>query len=214
VRTGTVVQRLLIAIDRLSTWIGKAFAWCIVVLTAIVSYEVFARYLLQAPTDWAYDTAYMLYGTLFMMAGAYTLSRNGHVRGDVVYRRLSPRRQAAIDLILYLLFFFPGVIALVYAGYEFASLSFRMNEHVSSSPGGPPIYHFKAVIPFAGFFLLLQGFAETVRCIQCLRTGAWPRRAHDVEEMEQAIVEEMQEGKSGTQVLDEIHAGKLKGKSA
>lgn len=208
------MERLLSVIDRLSAWVGKAFAWSIVVLTAIVSYEVFARYLLHAPTDWAYDTAYMLYGTLFMMAGAYTLSRNGHVRGDVLYRRFSARWQAAIDLVLYLLFFFPGVIALVYAGMEFASLSWRMNEHVSSSPGGPPLYHFKAVIPLAGFFLALQGFAESVRCVQCLRTGQWPPRTRDVKELEQAIVEEIHEGKSGTQVLDEIHAGKLKGKSS
>jgi TRAP-type mannitol/chloroaromatic compound transport system permease small subunit len=205
------MQRFVWAIDRLNSGVGKAFAWCILVLTLAVSYEVGARYLLRAPTDWAYDTAYMLYGTLFMMAGAYTLARNGHVRGDVLYRYLSPRAQAGLDLCLYLVFFFPGVVALVYAGYEFAAASWAIRERVMSSPGGPPLYPFKTVIPLAGFLLCLQGLAEVARCVICLRTGAWPPRAHDVEELERAILEEVHEGKTRDEILRELHLGRGEG---
>lgn len=201
------MERLLHGIDRLSTFTGKVFAWCILVLMCAVSYEVFARYLLRAPTDWAYDTAYMLYGTLFMMAGAYTLARNGHVRGDVIYRFLSPRRQAALDLALYLLFFFPGVVALVYAGYEFAAASWAIRERVMTSPGGPPIYYLKTVIPLAGAFLFLQGVAEVLRCMLCLHTGSWPRRVQDVEEIEKALLEEIHQSKTRAEILEEIRTG-------
>lgn len=182
------MNRTLLFIDRLSTAVGKLFAWCILILTLVVSYEVFVRYVLGQPTTWAYDVSYILYGTLFMMAGAYALSRNAHVRGDVIYRFFPVKVQASIDLVLYILFFFPGVIALVYSGYFFAKLSFMINEHSSFSPNGPPLYHFKAVIPVAGFFLFLQGAAETVRCVIALRTGAWPQRQHDVEELEKEIL--------------------------
>lgn len=188
------MNRLLLAIDEISAWVGKGFAWSIVILTFAISYEVASRYLLGQPTEWAYDVSYMLYGALFMMAGAYTLSRNGHVRGDVLYRFLRPRTQAGIDLALYILFFFPGVIALVYSGWGFAKLAWVMKEHSSFSPGGPPLYHFKTLIPMAGFFLLLQGIAETVRCVVCLKTGQWPRRLHDVEELEKIILEEAHRG--------------------
>lgn len=184
------MQRFLLLIDRVNAFVGKLFAWAIIVLTLAVSYEVFSRYVMGRPTLWAYDTAYILYGALFMMAGAYTLSRNGHVRGDVIYRLWRPRAQAAIDLVLYILFFFPGILALIFAGYSFAELSWRMNEHSSFTPGGPPLYHFKALIPLSGFFLLLQGIAETIRCLICLRTGAWPERLHDVEEMEKQLMDE------------------------
>lgn len=184
------MERFLFAIDQLSTWSGKLFAWCVLLLTLVVSYEVFLRYALGRPTEWAYDTAYILYGALFIMAGAYTLARNGHVRGDVLYRLWPSRVQAALDLVLYLLFFFPGVIALVYSGYGFAKLSWMMNEHSSFSPGGPPLYHFKSLIPLAGVFLVLQGVAEVIRCVQCLRSGEWPRRLHDVEELEKKIIAE------------------------
>ncbi len=204
------MQRFIICIDRLNTWVGKAFAWCILVLTLSVSYEVGARYLARAPTDWAYDAAYMLYGTLFMMAGAYTLARNGHVRGDVLYRLLSARAQAGLDLALYLVFFFPSVIALIYAGYGFATESWAIRERVMSSPGGPPLYPFKSLIPLAGFFLFLQGLAEVGRCVLCLRSGTWPRRAHDVEEMDKEILEEVCEGKTHEQILKEIHRGTFK----
>src|SRR5690606_12461766 len=164
-------------------------AWCILLLTLAVSYEVFARYVLRAPTTWAYDTAYILYGTLFMMAGAYALSRNAHVRGDFLYRTWRPRVQAGLDLVLYFLFFFPGMLALIYSGYGFAKLSWMMKEHSSFTPGGPPIYPFKALIPIAAAFLVLQGIAEVIRCVICLRTGAWPRRLHDVEEIESVILD-------------------------
>lgn len=180
------MQAFLFTIDRISAWVGKAFAWSILVLTLAVCYEVFSRYVLGAPTDWAFDASYILYGVLFMMAGAYTLSRNGHVRGDVLYGFLSPRKQASIDLVLYVVFFLPGITALIYAGYDFAQMSWELNEHSSLTPNGPPIYHFKTIIPIAGFFVLLQGFAEIIRCVICLREGKWPPRLHDVEEVDVA----------------------------
>jgi TRAP-type mannitol/chloroaromatic compound transport system permease small subunit len=181
---GTPMDRYLHAIDNVSTWAGKACAWAIVVLTAIVCYDVFARYLFRAPTDWAFDASYMLYGALFMMAGAYTLARNGHVRGDVLYGFFPPRVQAGLDLTLYFLFFIPGILALAYAGIDFAQISWGLKEHSSLTASGPPLYHFKTLIPIAGFLVLLQGLAEMARCVICLRTGVWPRRAHDVEEVD------------------------------
>lgn len=184
------MQRFLFLIDNISAWSGKAFAWLIVVLTAVVCYDVFARYIFRAPTDWAFDVEYILYGALFMMAGAYTLSRNGHVRGDVLYGSFPPRLQAGLDLVLYILFFIPGIIALTYSGIPFAQMSWDLNEHSSLSSGGPPLYHFKALIPIAGALVLLQGLAEIIRAIQCLKTGQWPARAHDVEEVD---VEELKQ---------------------
>ena len=187
------MQRFLLFADQVSTWVGKTFAWCIVLLTFAVSYEVFSRYVLGRPTTWAFDTSYILYGTLFMMAGAYALSRNSHVRGDFLYRRWKPRTQAGLDLVLYFIFFLPGVLALIYSGYGFARLSWMMNEHSSFSPGGPPIYPFKALIPVAGCLLLLQGIAEIIRCVITLKRGQWPQRLHDVEELERVILEQHSE---------------------
>jgi TRAP-type mannitol/chloroaromatic compound transport system permease small subunit len=176
------VNNPLFMIDRLSAWAGKAFAWTAVLLTLIICYDVALRYILNRPTQWGFDAAYILYGTLFMMAGAYTLSRNGHVRADMMYRALRPRTQASIDLILYFLFFLPGIAALVYAGVEFTRVSWAMKEVSSVTSAGTPIYPFKLVIPIAGGLLLLQGLAEIARCVVCLRTGQWPQRLHDVEE--------------------------------
>ncbi|HWQ38737.1 MAG TPA: TRAP transporter small permease subunit [Burkholderiales bacterium] len=176
------MKSVLFMIDRLSTWTGKAFAWCGVLLTLIVCYDVAARYIFRNPTQWGFDVAIILYGVLFMMAGAYTLSRNGHVRADMMYRTLRPRSQAWIDLALYLLFFFPGIAALVYAGVEFAHTSWAMREVSSVTSAGTPIYPFKMAIPLAGLLLFLQGVAEVVRCVICIRTDQWPQRLHDVEE--------------------------------
>jgi TRAP-type mannitol/chloroaromatic compound transport system permease small subunit len=178
------VQRYLLLVDRVSTWVGKTFAWLIVLLTAVVTYDVFMRYVLDAPTQWAFDTSYILYGILFMMCGAYTLAQNGHVRADFLYGSFSPRLQAAFDLVLYITFFIPGILALAYAGVDFAQTSWALHEHSSLTSGGPPLYHFKTMIPIAGAFVMLQGLAEIVRCVVCLRTGAWPRRLHDVEEID------------------------------
>jgi len=175
---------LIRAIDRVSYWSGKLFAWLIVALTLVVSVEVFKRYILNAPTAWIFDFNNMLYGTLFMMCGAYTLAQGGHVRADFVYGRLRPRTQAAIDLALYLLFFVPGILALIYAGYGYAADSWRIGEHSTVTAEGPPVYHFKAVIPVAGALVMLQGLAEIARCVGCLRTGAWPARLQDVEEID------------------------------
>ena len=187
------MQAILLGIDRISTAVGKLFAWTILLLTFAIGYEVFARYFLRAPTTWAYDVSYILYGTLFMMAGAYTLSRNGHVRGDFLYRQWQPKTQAKLDLVLYILFYFPGILALVYSGWGFFRLSHMMNEHSSFSPEGPPIWPFKMIIPIVGVLMLLQGLAEVVRCLQTIRTNAWPDRLHDVEELEKRLLEHPEE---------------------
>jgi TRAP-type mannitol/chloroaromatic compound transport system permease small subunit len=164
--------------------VGNAFAWLIVVLTAVIIFEVGSRYLINRPNAWVFDATYMLYGALFMMAGAYTLSKNGHVRGDILYGFFEPRTQAFFDLILYIVFFLPGVIALAYAGYHFASESWVIQEHSSVTANGPPVYPFKAIIPIAGGILLLQGVVEIIRCIICLKDGEWPSREQDVEEVD------------------------------
>jgi len=185
------MQKALLFIDRVSTWIGQAFSWLIVVLTLFVSWEVFSRYALDAPHAWAFDAMAMMYGTLFMMAGAYTLSKNGHVRGDVLYGFFRPRTQATLDLLLYIVFFIPGVIALTYAGYFYAAESWAINEHSNVTADGPPVYPFKTIIPIAGAFLLAQGLVEIVRCILCLKQGAWPSREQDVEEVDVEKLKQM-----------------------
>jgi TRAP-type mannitol/chloroaromatic compound transport system permease small subunit len=177
-------RQLVRAIDLISYWTGKTSAWLILALTFVVSIEVFKRYILNAPTAWIFDFNSMLYGTLFMMCGAYTLAAGGHVRADFVYSYLRPRAQAGLDLALYLLFFIAGILGLIYAGYDYAALSWRIGEHSTVTAEGPPVYHFKTVIPIAGALVMLQGLAEIVRCIECLRTGAWPARLEDVEEID------------------------------
>jgi TRAP-type mannitol/chloroaromatic compound transport system permease small subunit len=177
-------RTFLRAIDQISYWSGKSFAWLIVALTFVVSTEVFKRYILNAPTAWIFDFNNMLYGTLFMMCGAYTLAQGGHVRADFVYGSLRPRVQAALDLSLYFLFFIPGILGLIYAGAGYAADSWRIGEHSTITAEGPPVYHFKSVIPIAGALVMLQGLAEIVRCIRCLRTGEWPKRLEDVEEID------------------------------
>ena len=188
------MQRFLLTVDKLSTLVGQAFSFLIVLLTLHVSWEVFSRYVLGNPRAWAFDGMIMLYGTLFMMAGAYTLSKNGHVRGDVLYGFFEPRTQATVDLILYFVFFIPGVFALTYAGYYYAAESWAINEHSNITAEGPPIYPFKTVIPIAGAFLLLQGIVEIIRCAICLRDGAWPSREEDVEEVDVEKLKEMVKG--------------------
>jgi len=178
------MQKFLLFVDKLSTWIGHAFSWLIVALTLHVSWEVFSRYALDAPRAWAFDAMIMLYGTLFMMAGAYTLAKSGHVRGDVLYGFFRPRTQATIDLVLYIVFFIPGVTALAWAGYTYAAESWAINEHSTITSEGPPIYPFKTVIPVAGAILLLQGIVEIIRCVICLKQGYWPSREEDVQEVD------------------------------
>jgi len=185
------MQQLLLTIDKISTFVGKAFSWLIVALTFMISWEVFSRYMLDHPHAWAFDVMIILYGTLFMMSGAYTLSKAGHVRGDVLYGFFEPRTQATIDLILYILFFIPGVFALTYAGYYFAIESWAMNEHSSITAEGPPIYPFKTMLPLAGAFLLLQGIVEIIRCVICIKQGSWPSREEDVEEVDVDKLKEM-----------------------
>jgi TRAP-type mannitol/chloroaromatic compound transport system permease small subunit len=182
------VQRFVHAIDGISTWVGKAAAWLIIGLMLLVCAEVFKRYILNMPTAWIFDASNMFYGTLFMMCGAYTLAQNAHVRGDFLYSSMRPRTQAALDLLLIIVFFIPGILALIYAGWEFAADSWRINEHSNVTADGPPVYQFKAVMPIAGALVMLQGVAEIVRCVVCLRTGEWPARLEDVAEMD--VVEE------------------------
>jgi TRAP-type mannitol/chloroaromatic compound transport system permease small subunit len=185
------MQNLLLFIDKVSTWIGQFFSWLIVALTFMISWEVFSRYVLDSPHAWAFDVMSMMYGSLFMMAGAYTLSKNGHVRGDVLYGFFPPRLQAWLDLTLYILFFIPGVVALAYAGYGFAAESWAINEHSNITADGPPIYPFKTILPIAGAFLLAQGLVEIVRCIVCIKQGEWPKRGDDVDEVDVEKLKEM-----------------------
>ena len=178
------MQNLFLTVDKVSTFIGHCFSWLVVGLTALIGFEVFSRYVLNSPHAWAFDAQIMMYGTMFMMAGAYTLAKNGHVRGDILYGFLKPRTQAIFDLILYIAFFIPGVIALAYAGYGYAADSWRILEHSSITADGPPIYPFKTIIPLAGVVLLMQGIVEILRCIVCIREGDWPSREQDVEEVD------------------------------
>lgn len=188
VKPDTGVERFLHAIDGFNTWVGKGAAWLIVGLMLLVCAEVFKRYILNMPTAWIFDASNMFYGTLFMLCGAYTLAQNGHVRGDFLYSSMKPRTQASLDLVLYFAFFFPGILALCYAGYSYAADSWRIAEHSNTTANGPPVYHFKSVIPIAGALVGLQGVAEVVRCVVCLKTGEWPSRLKDVQEAD--VIEE------------------------
>lgn len=182
-----MLERLVYAIDELSRMVGHAFAWCIIILTFGTSYEVFVRYVLNDPTSWAFDMSYLMYGALFFMAGAYTLSRNGHVRADFLFRRWRARRQAAVELVLYVLFYFPGVLALVVAGWGYGYDAFRIGEVSVNSPVGIPVWQLKLLIPAGAALLVLQGLAEVARCTICLRDGRWPPRLQDVEETEELL---------------------------
>ena len=184
-----MIRSIIKTIDLLNKSVGHAFAWCIVILTLGVSYEVFVRYALRDPTSWAFDLSYILYGALFLMSGAYTLSRGGHVRADIFYRRWRPRTQATLEFVLYLLFFFPGVLALVIAGWGYGHESFVIREVSVNSPVGVPIWPLKMLIPAAGVLLTLQGIAECLRCVLCLQEGEWPARLHDVEELESQLIQ-------------------------
>jgi TRAP-type mannitol/chloroaromatic compound transport system permease small subunit len=195
-----MVQRFIYGIDQLSKTVGHAFAWCIIILTLGTSYEVFVRYVLNNPTSWAFDFSYIMYGALFFMAGAYALSRNGHVRGDFIYRTWPPRVQGIVELVLYVLFFFPGVLALVYAGWLYGYDAFKIREVSVNSPAGIPVWQLKILIPFGAGLLALQGVAELLRCVLCIRDDRWPARLHDVEELEDVLVQQhaaQQAGKQG-----------------
>jgi TRAP-type mannitol/chloroaromatic compound transport system permease small subunit len=184
------MQKLLMTVDRLSTWLGKACAWSVVGLTLLISWEVFSRYVLNKPHAWVLDAQIMLYGLLFMTAGAYTLAKNGHVRGDVLYGFFRPRTQAGIDLTLYIVFFLPGIVALTWAGWTFANDSLAIREQTFNADP-LPVYPFKFVVPLAGGMLLLQGLVEIIRCVICLKTGEWPTREEDVEEVDVDKLKEM-----------------------
>lgn len=177
-------QRFIQTVEKISVGAGKASSCLIIALMAVVCIEVVKRYALNAPTAWIFDISNMLYGAFFMMCGAYALARDAHVRGDFIYGSLRPRIQAGLDLALYLLFFMPGIVALCYAGWEFAATSWAINEHSSVTVDGPPVYPLKAVIPIAGALVLLQGLGEIVRCVMCLRSGEWPARGEDVKEID------------------------------
>jgi len=207
------MQKLLLFVDKLSTWVGQAFSWLIVALTLHITWEVYSRYVLDHPRAWAFDVMIMMYGTLFMMAGAYTLAKNGHVRGDVIYGYFTPRAQAILDLTLYIVFFIPGIVALTYAGYFYAAESWAINEHSNITAEGPPVYPFKTVIPLAGAFVLVQGIVEIIRCIICIRQGAWPTREQDVQEVDvDKLKEELHVKDEDIQKLDQYVVAKEQGK--
>ena len=184
------MKRVILGIDQLSKTVGHCFSWCIVILAVGTCYEVFVRYALNNPTSWAFDMSYMMYAGVFYMAGAYTLSRGGHVRADMFYRLWRPRTQAIVELALYLLFFFPGILALVHSGWLYGWDSTRIFEVSVNSPAGMPIWPLKMLIPFGAGLIALQGLAEVLRCIVCIREGEWPARLHDVEELENQILAE------------------------
>ena len=188
---------LIHAIESLSIWIGRAFGWCIMILTLSVAYEVFVRYVLNAPTVWVFDMMVQMYGALFLMAGPYALAQDSHVRGDVLYRLFPVRWQARIDFVLYLLFFFPGMLALFWYGWEIAADSWRYKEVSWNSPARIQIYFFKTLIPVAGALLILQGGAEILRCWRAMRSGVWLERLEDVRETGDAFVENSQEASRG-----------------
>lgn len=175
------------AIEGLSLWVGRAFGWCILILTLSISYEVFVRYVLNSPTVWAFDMMIQMYGALFLMCGAYALAQDTHVRADVLYRLFPVKVQASLDFVLYFLFFFPGVLALAWYGWEIASDSWRYKEVSFNSPASIQIYFFKSLIPIAGFLLAFQGVSELVRCVMAFRTGVWPERLVDVRETEDIL---------------------------
>jgi TRAP-type mannitol/chloroaromatic compound transport system permease small subunit len=184
------MRKLLLTVDKISTYVGHLFAWMIVALTFLITWEVFSRRFLDRPHAWVFDAQIMAYGVLFMMAGAYTLSQDGHVRADFIYRLWKPRTQAVVELTLYFLFFFPGILALIFAGWKYAHRSWRYLEVSTMSPANIPIFQFKTVIVVAGVLIFLQGVAQAFRCIICLRTGAWPGKLEDVEELEQVLIKE------------------------
>ncbi len=186
--------RFIAFADSLSAWFGKAFGWLIILMTLGMSYEVFVRYLLNRPTAWALDVSFIMYGTLFMMGGAYTLSRGGHVRGDFIYRLWHPRTQARVDLVLYLLFFFPGVTALMVTGWKYAARSWSYAEVSVNSPAGIPIFQFKSAMVAAGILLFIQGIAQVFRCILCIREGYWRTPVEDVMETEEMLIKQKAEG--------------------
>jgi len=192
-----MIDRFIYGVDYLSRTVGHAFAWCIIILMLGTSYEVFVRYVLDDPTSWAFDFSYLMYGALFFMAGAYTLSRNGHVRGDFIYRMWRPRTQAIVELALYALFFYPGVLALMYAGWSYGYDSFKIREVSVNSPVGIPVWQLKLLIPFGAALLALQGFAEVLRCILCIRDNRWPQRLHDVEELEKVLIQQHADEEAG-----------------
>jgi len=199
------MQKLLLTVDKISTFVGKIFSWLIMSLTLLITWEVFSRYALDDPHDWAFDGMIQMYGMLFMMAGAYTLAKNGHVRGDVLYGFFPPRLQASIDLTLYFVFFLPGVVALCWAGFNYAGESWAIWERSGITADGPPVYQFKSIIPLAGGFLLLQGIVEIIRCIRCLKEGQWPSREEDVEEVDvEKLKEQMQVKDEDIAKLDEF----------
>jgi TRAP-type mannitol/chloroaromatic compound transport system permease small subunit len=203
------VQKLTVFVDRISTFVGKAFSWFAGLLMLSVCVEVFKRYILNAPTAWMFDATAMLYGALFMMCGAYTLAQDAHVRGDFLYGSMRPRTQAALDLVLYIAFFLPGIAALIYAGWDFAAISWRIGEHSNVTAEGPPVYPFKTLIPIAGALVILQGAAEIIRCVMCLKTGVWPERLKDAEEID--VVEEQLAGstyvdeESRKRAIEQVH---------
>lgn len=182
--------------DQFVVWIGRAFAWGIFILTAAVMYEVIMRYFFNAPTLWAFDFTIQMYGAVFMMGGASAMSTKTHVKADMYYNKLSEKRQAILDLVLFIFFYAPGVFALTYAGYFYAKKAWIVHETSWNSPAQIQIYFSKSLIPIAGLLLVIIGISEIFRCIICIKTGKWPERINDVEETEKMILRKIQKGES------------------
>lgn len=204
-----MIRPVIHAIDQISKTIGHAFSWCALMLTLGTCYEVVVRYVFNNPTSWAFDLSYLMYGALFFMAGAYTLSRGGHVRADMYYRRWPDRTQAAVELVLYVLFFFPGILALMIAGWRYGIEAMRIREVSVNSPAGIPIWPLKMMISVGSALMALQGVAEVLRCVLCLREGSWPPRLHDVEELENQILadaaRQQQAASSSAPAVPQVH---------
>ena len=159
----SLAVRLANAIDALTRAVGKAIAWLILPMVLSLVWEVVARYFFNAPTVWAYDMTFMLYGTFFMVGSAWTLQKGGHIRTDVYYGRWSPRTQARVDLACYVVFFFPAMAVMGWLGIEYFLKSYGQNERIVTSPWLPIVWPFKFMIPATAALLLLQGIAECIR---------------------------------------------------
>jgi TRAP-type mannitol/chloroaromatic compound transport system permease small subunit len=165
------LMSLIRVIDTISDWSGTVVCWLIIPLVGSLTYEVFARYLFGAPTEWAYDVSYMLYGALFMLGAGYALYRGGHIRTDMLYQNWSPQRQGAVDAVCYLFLFFPAMLFLLWMGGQEAWHAWEIGERSDQSPWRPILYPFKAVIPVTALMLLVQGVSEFLKSVYAMRTG-------------------------------------------
>jgi TRAP-type mannitol/chloroaromatic compound transport system permease small subunit len=172
-------DRISLTISRLidkvvGEWSGQLFKWLIIPMVAGLTYEVLARYAFNAPTIWAYDLTYMLYGSHFMLGATYTLYTGGHIRTDVFRHKWSVRTQGAVDAVLYLVFFFPGMFFFCLAGWDNFLHSYAIGETSDASSWRPVLYPLKFVVPFSAFLLMIQGISEFLKSVHAFRWSQWP----------------------------------------